>query len=214
MGPMNCLMYLARPLLAAFLCLGAVAQEPARLVTKPDRVLAAPCDDCMPGVINFAKVDRALWRGAQPTAEGFKALEKAGAKTIVSFRHDHDDLDALKGTTLRYLRFPSRAWSAKKKDLLLFLKVMEDPANWPVYIHCAQGRDRTGYNAAAYRLVIQGWETEPVLQEMATFHFNKIWIANPGFLRKLDVARMREELKTLPAPKLLVASEAPSENQR
>lgn len=177
------------------------AQTPVQTPAQP----AAPCDDCLPGVINFARLDGALWRGAQPSAEGFRALEKAGVRTVVSFRHDHDDLPMMKGTKLRYLRIPSRAWHANEQNLLAFLKVMEDPANWPVFIHCAQGRDRTGYNAAAYRRVVQGWELETVLKEMEAFRFNKVWIANPGQLRKLDPAALREKLKALPAPRLVTS---------
>jgi len=159
-----------------------------------------PCDTCVSGVINFAKVSDALWRGAQPTAEGFKALEKMGVRTVVSFRHDHDDRELMKGTRLQYLRIPSRAYRPTEANLVRFLKVVEDPANWPVYIHCAQGRDRTGYNAAAYRMMVQGWAAEDAIREMDTFRFNKIWFGNPGFLRKLDVARLKEKLKVEPKP--------------
>ncbi len=166
---------------------------------------ATPCATCLPGVTNFAKLDAALWRGSQPTTEGFKELEKAGAKTIVSFRHDRDDLPLLKGTRLRYLRIPSRAWHGGEARIAAFLKVMEDPANWPVFIHCAQGRDRTGYNAAAYRIVVQGWKAEDALKEMHTFQFNRIWIANPAFVRGLDEKRLKAKVAALPMPELTQA---------
>ncbi|MCE1228821.1 MAG: tyrosine-protein phosphatase [Firmicutes bacterium] len=163
-----------------------------------------PCDDCLPGVTNFAKVDQALWRGGQPTAEGFKALQKAGVRTIISFRHDHDDAELLKGTGLRYLRLPSRAWHGQMSDLALFLKVMEDPSHWPVFVHCAQGRDRTGYNVAAYRMAIQGWSAERAIQEMEIFHFNAIWIGNKRFLRRLNLDDLRARVKAAPMPELRV----------
>jgi protein tyrosine phosphatase (PTP) superfamily phosphohydrolase (DUF442 family) len=166
-------------------------------------VTLQPCDTCVSGVINFAKVSEALWRGAQPTAEGFKTLERMGLRTVVSFRHDHDDLELLQGTRLKYLRIPSRAYHPTQENLLRFLKVVEDPANWPVYIHCAQGRDRTGYNAAAYRMVMQGWAVDEVLQEMNTFHFNKIWFGNPGFLRKLDIPNLKTRLQAEPKPEFV-----------
>lgn len=161
---------------------------------------AEPCDTCVPGIENFAKVSEALWRGAQPTAEGFRQLEAMGARTIVSFRHDHDDLAMMKGTRLQYLRIPSRAWHPTRANLVKFLKVVEDPANWPIYIHCAQGRDRTGYNAAAYRMVFQGWTAETALREMRLFRFNRIWVGNPGFLKALDVEDMRTRMKAAPEP--------------
>lgn len=187
--------------LAARLLLPALLWAPALLPAQAVPTAALqPCDTCVTGVENFAKVSEALWRGAQPTAEGFKTLEKMGAKTIVSFRHDHDDLELMKGTHLQYLRIPSRAFRPTEENLVRFLKVIEDPANWPVYIHCAQGRDRTGYNAAVYRMVVQGWKAEEAIREMNTFHFNKIWFGNPGFLRKLDAARLKERVKADPAP--------------
>lgn len=160
----------------------------------------APCDVCLPGVTNFAKLDEGLWRGAQPTAEGFKALKTAGVKTIVSFRHDVDDAPLLKGTGLRYLRIPSRAWRLKEENLAVFLKVLENPANRPVFVHCAEGRDRTGYNVAAYRMAVLGWKAETAIREMELFHFNKVWVLNPGDLRRLNLTRLRELMKVVPEP--------------
>ncbi|MDP2875702.1 MAG: tyrosine-protein phosphatase [Holophaga sp.] len=186
---------------AAILTLLLLASPALARQTEP----AKPCETCLPGVTNFAKLDAALWRGSQPTAEGFKEVEKAGAKTIVSFRHDHDDLPLLKGTRLRYLRIPSRAWRGGETRIAAFLKVMEDPANWPVFIHCAQGRDRTGYNAAAYRIVLQGWKAEEALKEMNAFQFNRIWVANPAFVRGLDEKRMKTKVAALPLPVLTQA---------
>jgi len=197
----------SRPRCLAFglILLGSLGLE-AQVAAAPP-ALAKPCDDCVPGVQNFAKVSEALWRGAQPTAQGFREMEKMGLRTVVSFRYDHDDLPLLKGTQLKYLRIPSLAFYPKEKHLLTFLKAIEDPANWPVFIHCAQGRDRTGYNAAAYRMVVQGWSAEETLQEMHQFRFNKIWVGNPGYIKRLDVARLKEKLKTESQVPLLQAPE-------
>lgn len=185
---------------------GAWAQTPAAPPMAPQAAILAPCDDCVPGVINFAKVDASLWRGSQPTAEGFKNLEKLGVRTIVSFRHDNDDLPLLKGTGLNYLRIPSRAFRPKDDNIARFLKLMQDPAHWPVFIHCAQGRDRTGYNAAAYRMVFQGWKAEPAIAEMKAFRFNRVWVTTPGYMRNLDVERMKQRLVATAAPQPMAAS--------
>lgn len=186
------------------LVLGALGCTVASLPGQPaTQSRPEPCDTCVPGVINFAKLSEALWRGAQPTAEGFRQLEKMGLRTVVSFRHDHDDLELLKGTRLKYLRIPSRAYHPEEADIVTFLKVMEEPANWPVYIHCAQGRDRTGYNAAAYRMVYQGWSPDDAIREMNTFRFNKIWVGNPGFLKKLQPEALRMKLRSEPKPEFV-----------
>jgi protein tyrosine phosphatase (PTP) superfamily phosphohydrolase (DUF442 family) len=150
-----------------------------------------PQDDFCAGVVNFAKVSDALWRGAQPTAEGFRNLEKAGARTVVNLRHDHDDSELLEGTKLKYVWIKSRAWDPDEEDIVSFLKVLQDPRNWPIYVHCAQGRDRTGYCVASYRIVDQGWDAEDAIREMHDFHYNSIWFRNPDFLRELDVKAVR-----------------------
>lgn len=186
-----------------FLCLGLLAPAWGQAPASPSALFASPCDDCVPGVTNFAKVSDTLWRGSQPTAEGFRNLEKLGARTIVSFRHDHDDQPLLKGTQLRYLRIPSRAFRPTERNLALFLKLMQDPSRGPVFIHCAQGRDRTGYNAAAYRMVVQGWAAEAAITEMMAFRFNKIWVKNPDFLRKLDVEALKQRVQTTEWPEPL-----------
>lgn len=200
-------MSVVRSLCLGFLLLnGGWTQVPPPAVAVSQPPGLRPCDDCVPGVINFAKVDAALWRGSQPTAEGFQNLEKLGVRTIVSFRHDNDDLPLLKGTKLKYLRIPSRAFRPKDANIALFLKLMQEPAHWPVFIHCAQGRDRTGYNAAAYRMVYQGWKAEDAIAEMKTFRFNRVWLTNPGYMRSLDVEGMKQRMAVSPAPQPMAVS--------
>jgi tyrosine-protein phosphatase SIW14 len=169
-----------------------------RPTTPPTRPLAKPCDTCIMGVSNFAKLSSALWRGAQPSKEGFRNLEAAGVKTIVNFRHDHDDLPLLAGTQLKYLWIPARAWKPEEQDLVLFLKVLEDPKNWPVFVHCAEGKDRTGYSVATYRIVVEDWSSDDAIHEMFEFHYNPIWFENPRFLQRLNAKQVLARVKMAP----------------
>jgi len=164
----------------------------------PTRTWPKPCDNCIVGVENFTKVSAALWRGAQPTGEGFRNLAAAGAKTILSLREHHDDWPLLKGTQLKYLRLPSHAWDPEEAQLVLFMKILNDPKNWPVFVHCAEGRDRTGYSVATYRMAVESWTVDDALHEMFDFRFNALWFRNPTFLRKLNVAEMRERVLRAP----------------
>ena len=68
---------------------------------KPEQFTTAAKIDLL-GCGNLYKVSDALYRGEQPTAEGFKELEKLGIKTVVSLRSLHSDRDELKGTSLAY----------------------------------------------------------------------------------------------------------------
>lgn len=173
-----------------------------RPATPPTRSGPTPCDNCIAGVSNFSKVSPVLWRGAQPTEEGFRNLEAAGAKTIISLREHHDDFHLIGGTKLNYLRIPMDAWDPEEAELVLFLtaleRILKDPDSTPVFVHCAAGKDRTGYAMAAYRMVFENWTAEDAIHEMFDFRFNTVWFRNPGFLKKMDVARVRTLMRLAP----------------
>ena len=52
-----------------------------------------------------------------------------------------------------------------------FFKLLDEPANWPVAVHCAGGRHRTGTLAALFRLEYDRWPVERALQEMYSWEF-------------------------------------------
>jgi len=160
-----------------------------------------PCDDCMPGVHNFSRVSDRLWRGSQPDTKDpdvFRKLAAAGVKTVINLRHDHDDYPALKGTNLHYLWVPMRAFQPREDEVVMVLaglrRALADPSLWPVYVHCAEGKDRTGYVIASYRIIEEQWDADSAIQEMFDFRFNTAWILNPGFLHRL--AAHRQDIAT------------------
>jgi protein tyrosine/serine phosphatase len=186
------------------LLLASCATRPA---TAPSHSWAQPCDDCIAGVANFGKVSDVLWRGAQPTPEGYRALENAGVKTVISLRGDHDDYDdfvELGGAPVKfkYLRIPMDSWQPDKAQVVLLLKVLErllnDPAGQPVFVHCAAGKDRTGYALAAYRMVFEGWPANDAVQEMFDYRFNARLIRLPEFLQSLDVENVKALMRLAP----------------
>jgi len=188
----------------AVLLLAGCASRPA---STPNRQWQQPCDDCIPGVVNFGKVTDKLWRGSQPdraSPEAFRRLEQAGVKTVINLRHDHDDYPLLANTNMQYLWLPMRAWDPDTEELVLFLstvrRLLADPERWPVYVHCAEGRDRTGYAVASYRIVEQNWEADDAIHEMFDYRFNTVWFANPGFLRGLKEKSPEVQARTRRAP--------------
>ncbi len=182
---------------------GAPGANPAPVIPVPDpsTTLTLPRHD-IAGLPNFARVSRDLYRGAQPTAGGFRKLAEMGVRTVVSLRMTNSDRGQLQGTGLRYLRIPVEPWNPESDEMVRFLKVVSDPANRPVFVHCRQGVDRTGAAVAVYRMVEQNWNTGDAIAELDRFGHNAIFTHVKQLLRRLDRARIRERVKAAPTPKL------------
>jgi tyrosine-protein phosphatase SIW14 len=163
--------------------------------------LARPRND-IPGLKNFAKVSEQLYRGAQPTQEGFAELKKMGIKTIVNLRAFHSDEKEIKGLGLRYVKISFKPWRPEEEDVLKFLKVVADPKNQPVFVHCQHGADRTGTMVVIYRAAVQGWDIKDAMEELPGFGFHEVWSDLKDYLLGLDVKAIPEKVKSEPAPEL------------
>ena len=162
---------------------GVVTSRPAQWA-KP---LAAP------GLSNFYKVTDGLYRGAQPTAEGFKQLEAMGIKTVVNLRSLHSDKDLAAGAKLTLKEIPSMAIHPEDEDMVAFLKIVTDPTRQPVFVHCQHGSDRTGTACAVFRLTVQGWTKEQALAEMeyGGYGFHEEFVNLLQYIRQLDVGKIK-----------------------
>jgi protein tyrosine/serine phosphatase len=147
------------------------------------------------GCGNLYKVSETLYRGEQPTSEGFKELEKLGVKTVINLRSVHSDRDKLEGTNLGYEHIRMEAWDPEQEEIDQFLKIATDPARQPVFVHCLHGADRTGTMVAVYRIVVEGWVKEKALKEMQNgpFGFHEVFQGLPEFIEELDAETLREK---------------------
>jgi len=152
----------------------------------------------LPGCPNLHKVSDHLYRGAQPTPQGFGELNQLGIRTVVNLRAFHSDADEIQESGVEGLateRIYFKAWHAEDEDVVRFLKIAADPGKAPVLVHCQHGADRTGLMCAIYRVAVQGWSKADALEEMTQggFGFHTVWENLPDYLGKLDVQRIRKE---------------------
>lgn len=173
---------------------GSAVAVPSTQTTLPaTRATTQPSE--IPGVKNFAKVSEVLYRGEQPTREGFEQLKKMGVKTIVNLRSFHSDRDDMNGLGFQYAHITCKAWHPEDEDTTKFIKIMQDRANLPVFVHCQQGADRTGTCVALYRIIEQGWSVEEAVAEMPNFGFHTVWKPIIEYMRKFETEEFRRELK-------------------
>lgn len=139
----------------------------------------------VPGIANFAKVDDGLYRGAQPTREGYRTLAHRGVKTVIDLRDDAlpDSRSTVETAGMRYVRIGTNAARVEPAKVRAFLQEVA-AAPKPIYVHCMRGRDRTGLEVAVYRIVEQGWKREDAINEL--YAHGHLWALFPGIVRYVE----------------------------
>lgn len=138
------------------------------------------------GLPNLHKVSDRLYRGAQPEEQGFDELKKLGVKTIVNLRGSEKDLKHIIGKDFNYYHIPVNTLFPGREEFAYFLEIVSRPVNWPVFVHCKHGADRTGTAVALYRIKVQGWDVEKAIDEMVNggYNFHRIHQQLKRFIRK------------------------------
>jgi protein-tyrosine phosphatase len=124
------------------------------------------------GLPNFGRVTENLYRGAQPTSDGFNALHAMGVGMVVNFRDDRAEMATEKHQVeflgIKYIEIP---WSANHEpsspQVVEFLDLVHANPDTKIFVHCRRGADRTGVMIAAYRSAV---EHEPVAQAVSEMH--------------------------------------------
>jgi len=183
----------AAPFLVLSLCAGAASGTPDPPARPAD--WATPVSGTC--VKNLYLIEDGFYRGSQPTAQGFQELQDLGVKTVLDLAGGGGDSVYVPGGPLKLVHIPMTAFELRDDRVLEALRVMVDPANRPLMIHCKQGADRTGALVALYRIVVQGWSKQKAVLEMSTggFHHSALWRNLDYYVMKADVDALRRELK-------------------
>ncbi len=133
--------------------------------------------------------DGVLYRCGQLPADGFRdAHRKYGFRTIVNLQEEARDpllparafqkpsireTDVLAELGVKYvcldggvLDDPGLAPGSRPAVIDEFLELMDDPANYPVLIHCKAGLHRTGLMVAVYRMEYEGRTAGDAMEEL------------------------------------------------
>ncbi|NOZ22554.1 MAG: hypothetical protein GXP25_15840 [Planctomycetes bacterium] len=135
-----------------------------------------------------------LLRGSQPAVSNLRELQRDyGVKTILSLvgRKDIEDRPECKAEMefaaqrgIRFLHMPVSI--PRPGEIARFLKIVDDPKNCPVFMHCLAGTARTGLLAAVFRMERDGWSNQKALDEMVSYGFDT---SNPEHQGMVDFVR-------------------------
>lgn len=136
------------------------------------------------GLSNVGRMLPNLYRGAQPESVGFQTLSIMGIKTILALRVLDSEKKLVESYGMKYIPNPMSTFTKVNTNVLGdALKVMRNESNWPVFVHCQHGADRTGVVCAVYRMQYDRWTEQASEQEMQDFGFHDIWFQMKMFVR-------------------------------
>lgn len=140
---------------------------------------------------NFAQVTENIYRGARP--DRYDLHDLVMDYEIFSDINLENDEDAVaderyiaQKLDLKYLSTPlSAKYEPDDEDIDRVLAQLQNPRNFPIFIHCKHGQDRTGLIIGLYRVEVQGWSPARAYREMLTngFHPELTGLRNYFFSR-------------------------------
>jgi len=128
------------------------------------------------GVGNFGEVTPTLYRGGQPSREGYEALAKMGVNIVVDGRLSGQDKEReeVEKAGMQYVSIPWHCLFPRDEVFARFLNVLRANPDKKVFVHCRYGDDRTGMMVAAYRMSVEGWTAEEARREMDQFGYKPL----------------------------------------
>jgi uncharacterized protein (TIGR01244 family) len=147
--------------------------------------------DSVPPIRNFIRMNKEFCTGAQPRLEHLEMLKKEGVKAIINLRQTSEHRAAeeeakAKELGLRYFNIPVAFGSPKDEQVDEFLRITDDVANQPAFVHCAAGirvgafwmirrvlRDGFTIEAAEKEAEQIGLRDSPHLNEFARSYISK-----------------------------------------
>jgi protein tyrosine/serine phosphatase len=141
------------------------------------------------GLPNLGRVTENLYRGGQPTADGFNALHAMGVGIVVDLRQKSTELATEKRQVeslgMKSVDIP---WSANHEPpsakIVEFLDLVRANPDAKIYVHCRRGADRTGVMIAAYRIAVEHKPVAEAVSEMHLYHYD--WLFRSQLKRYIE----------------------------
>jgi len=118
---------------------------------------------------NFLQVSPDFCTGGQPRPEHFAQLKRQGVKAVLNLRtpsehREDEERAAAEQAGLKYFNIPVAYTAPTDAQADEFLRITDDPANRPLFIHCTAAI-RVGAFWLIRRVARDGWTWDKALEE-------------------------------------------------
>lgn len=123
----------------------------------------------VPPIRAFLQVTPEFCTGGQPRVEHYVTLKAKGVKTVLNLRQpsEHradEEKELVEAQGMKYFNIPVNYREPAAADVDAFLKITDDPANRPMFVHCTAAI-RVGAFWAIRRVLRDGMTWEAALEE-------------------------------------------------
>lgn len=117
--------------------------------------------------------DDGLYRGANPGPAFFQScdfktiinLQTSTREILFNANPDEELILCLKSGVKFYDFALSGIFPPSPRSVAMVLRLLQTETLWPVFLHCREGKERTGFIVAVYRMVVQGWSFDRAYAE-------------------------------------------------
>jgi len=154
-------------------------------------------DPGAPGVPNFHQVNEHVFRGGQPSDQGWPSLAHLGVKTIIDLRlkDEHPterEAQAVEAAGMRYFNVPMHGIVAPSDEQVAkVLTLFDSTTDGSVFVHCRRGADRTGTVIACYRMIHDGWDNQKAFKEAKSLGMSWTQIGMKRYVLNFQAPTMR-----------------------
>jgi tyrosine-protein phosphatase SIW14 len=141
------------------------------------------------------RIDDHISRGRQPKQAEFAELAQQGFKTVLDLRggpiHKPHEKKVVEAAGMQYISIRlSGIWEPKDAQIAQILGVMQDPARWPIFMHCRRGDDRLGMAIACYRIAHDHWTNQRAFDEACQDGLSHFEVFMRRYIRHFDPSRI------------------------
>lgn len=156
--------------------------------------------ECPP---NFGMTVSGVYRSSFPRSEHFEFLKTLNLKSIlvlIAEPYPQENLNFCQEQGIELFRVPL---SGNKEPFVHVdpetiahaLRIVSEPANWPILIHCNQGKHRTGCVVGCFRRM-QRWSLSLIFEEYRRYAYPKVRPLDQLMIERFDPKSVRVDIDT------------------